>query len=312
MSRIIGIIANPHSKLNKRNPEILRHIKTKTTGFCDFYATKSLDHLDMVCQSLLQKKTEMLAICGGDGTISRTITALLKSRDPQMALPKLAVIKGGTINLLASQISQKSTLCSNLDRLVDLARKSQPLPTQNIQTINVNSHYGFLYADGSNVNILQEFYRKKSGLVGASWLATKLVASFLQRGPLIKSLVKEKSMTLEAANHQVLHYQTLGNIVGTITKLPLGFPLLPHAIHHPNHFQLTTITCPKEKLLWYLPLIMLQHKKGQGIGKHTLITNKLTIRTESSFPYTIDGEIFHSEDAGVTIESGPRFDFVKI
>lgn len=312
MSGIIGIIANPHSKLNKRNPQILEHIRAKTSGFCDFYATKSLDHLDHVCRSILQKKTSMLAICGGDGTISRTITSILKSYEPKTPLPKIAVLKGGTINLIASQISQKGHLYSIIDRLVEISKRQEQLQMRSIQTIKVNSHYGFLYADGSNVKILEEFYRNKSGVLGASWLAAKLVASFLGRGPLIKRLVKEEYRSIQISKTDQLDVCSLGNLVGTISKLPLGFPLLPHATNHLDKFQLTTITCPKEKLLWYLPSIMLQHKEGSNLGKHTLIADRLTIRGSASFPYTIDGEIFQSGHQGVTIQSGPKFTFVTI
>jgi diacylglycerol kinase family enzyme len=312
MSVNIGIITNPHSKLNKRNPQIINRLRSLTGSHCDLHITESLAHLDHVAQALYRKKLEVLAICGGDGTISRTITALIKSFGSKHPLPKLAVLKGGTINLVASQLQQKSSFRGNVNRLIQLSKKQNPCLAKSIKTIEIDGNFGFLYADGSHVSLLEEFYRNKTGLAGASWIAVKLVGSFLSQGQYIDRLITPKTVQIASPNEpQVIQLESLGNLIGTISKLPLGFPLMPFARENPDHFQFTAITSPREKLLWQLPSIMLKHKKGSSVGKHTLTTNEMSISADSPFSYTIDGEIYKS-NGYLEIKTGPSLDFVRL
>src|SRR5690349_19758362 len=102
----IGIIANPHSKLNKQNPE--RH---ELLGYIlgqqgQLRLTESLEHLSKVAAEFHQKKIDILAINGGDGTISRTLTAIVNEYkgDP---LPPIALLRGGTMNVLAQNLGVK-------------------------------------------------------------------------------------------------------------------------------------------------------------------------------------------------------------
>jgi diacylglycerol kinase family enzyme len=312
MSVNIGIITNPHSKLNKRNPQIINRLRSLTGSHCDLHITESLAHLDHVAQGLYRKPLEVLAICGGDGTISRTITALIKSFGSKQPLPKLAILKGGTINLVASQLQQKNSFRGNVNRLIQLSNKQNPCHAKSIKTIEIDGNFGFLYADGSHVSLLEEFYRNKTGLVGASWIALKLVGSFLTRGPYIDRLITPKTIQITAPTQsKTIELESLGNLVGTISKLPLGFPLMPFARENPELFQFTSITSPQEKLLWQLPSIMLKHKKGSSLGKHTLTTNEMSISTSDPFSYTIDGEIYQS-NGRVDIKTGPSLDFVRL
>ena len=55
--------------------------------------------LKRVAADFRQSKIEILAINGGDGTISKTLTAFINEYGDE-PLPKIAILKGGTINVV--------------------------------------------------------------------------------------------------------------------------------------------------------------------------------------------------------------------
>src|SRR5438128_2499711 len=99
----IGIITNPHAKLNKRNPS-----RTALLGYIlgqqgQLEVTNSLEDLSRVACEFRDQRIGILAINGGDGTISRTLTAFIHEYDG-LPLPKVVLLRGGTINVLAKNL----------------------------------------------------------------------------------------------------------------------------------------------------------------------------------------------------------------
>lgn len=307
----IGIITNPHSKLNRRNPALISRLRDAMPANCRLFVSQNLLELADLANQFSKQNIQILLICGGDGTISQILTAMINAYNNQ-PLPLFGILPGGTMNLVSHQIGQGGSALSAVRKLQhrsiqELERASRPL-----QTICVGNHYGFLYADGSNVNILQEFYKRKSGVIGASVLAGKLIGSFLVKTPMIKRLIENRPIDLSYEQKTSMHLHSLGNFAGTISRLPLRLPFLPFARENHNKFQFVIVTCRKEKLLWHLPFIMLQQKKGLSLGKFTDCSSRLTIRASQPFPYTIDGEVFKSNESAVTIHCGPVVRFITL
>ena len=104
----------------------------------------------------------------------------------------------------------------------------------------------------------------------------------------------------------------LGTFAGTITKFPMGLKFLPLAQKAPGHFQVTVVNCAAEKLLWYLPLIMLQRKEGPAVGKHSFCCEEAHLQYGGSVHFTVDGEIYTNPLGDLKIESGPELEFFSI
>jgi hypothetical protein len=90
----------------------------------------------------------------------------------------------------------------------------------------------------------------------------------------------------------------------------MGLQFLPLARQRPGHFQVTVVTCPPEKLLWYMPAIMLQQKEGPASGKHSFCCEQANLRYEGSVHFTVDGEIYVNPTGSLRIEAGPELEFV--
>jgi diacylglycerol kinase family enzyme len=307
----IGIIANPHSKLNKRSPHTLSLMAEAVGQNGVFTVTRDLDHLDETLKSYKEQDISIVGINGGDGSISQIITRMVSIYGDK-PLPLFAVLRGGTMNLIASQLSITGSPVENIKKLVALAQSNKALPTQRLSTLKINDIYGFLYADQSSTAILEEFYRKKSGHLGAAWLATKLTSSFLTKGPLIKSIVKSHPLTASFKPTGKLDRMVLGCFAGTITKFPMGFPFLPLARRYPNHFQVTAVTSKADALLWNMPLILLLQREGRSIGKESFCVREARLQYDHEAHFTVDGEIYKAPRGDILIEAGPSLRFLSI
>jgi len=307
----IGIIANPHSKLNKRSPQTLSLMADAIGQKGMFTVTRDLDHLDETLKRYKAQEISILGINGGDGSISQIITRMIAIYGPT-PLPLFAVLRGGTMNLIASQLSITGGPVENLQKLVALVESGKKLPTERLSTLKINAIYGFLYADQTSTAILEEFYRKKSGHLGAAWLATRLVGSFLVKGSLIQSVVRPHAIQARIKPGGTLDRTVLGCFAGTITKFPMGLPFLPLARRYPNRFQVTAITCDAEALLWNLPLILMMQREGRSIGKETFCPREIDLQYEGEAHFTVDGEIYKAPSGAIHIEAGPALRFLTI
>jgi diacylglycerol kinase (ATP) len=301
----IGIIANPHSKLNKRSPEELKLLQEVLGQKGIFSLSQDLDHLDRIIREYKEKDIDIIAINGGDGSISRAISRIISiyGKDP---LPRLCVLGGGTMNLVAAQLGVRGRPHEILRRLLRDVEQPATLKHQSLATLKIGEVYGFLYADQSSTAILEEFYHKKNGHVGATWLSIRLIHSFLWRGPLIKRVIRAHRLEATFKPGGRLRSAALGAFAGTITKFPMGLQFLPLARQRPGHFQVTVVTCPPEKLLWY----MLQQKEGPASGKHSFCCEQANLRYEGSVHFTVDGEIYVNPTGSLKIEAGPKLEFV--
>lgn len=307
----IGIIANPHSKLNKRSPQTLSLMAEAIGQNGIFTITRDLDHLDETLRRYKAQEISILGINGGDGSISQIITRML-SIYGSTPLPLLAVLRGGTMNLIASQLSITDGPVENIKKILALVGGKKALPTQRLSTLKINDIYGFLYADQSSTAILEEFYRKKSGHLGAAWLAARLTTSFLAHGDLIKTVVKSHALTAKFKPLGSLDRMVLGCFAGTITKFPMGFPFLPLARRYPNHFQVTAVTCKADALLWNLPMILMLQREGRSIGKESFCVRAAQLNYVGEAHFTVDGEIYKAPSGDILIEAGPSLQFLSI
>lgn len=308
----IGIITNPHSKLNKRNPD-RPHLLGYIVGEAgQLEITRSLDHLEEVARRFLRSQIDILAINGGDGTISHTLSAFLRVWGDR-PLPRIALLKGGTMNVLASHLGIKGNRPEHiLFQLVEMVSAGVPLPVRPIQSLNIEGHTGFLYADGTSANILEEYYKNKTGTAGGIWLGIRLWLASLFGRPLARRLIRSRPIRFRPARQPALEVEALGCFASSVSNLPMGMPMFSHKRQGAGYFEGITVTTPPGKLLWRLPFILFARKKGYSFEKFSYSCKGLIIEGSEPFSYTLDGELYRSKGNLVDIKPGPLIDFIRL
>ncbi len=307
----IGIITNPHSKLNKRNPnrkDLLAYILGDKG---QLEATKSLDDITRVAENFKKNGVEILAINGGDGTISHTLTAFKKvyQNDP---LPQIALLRGGTMNVLASSLGIKGSPEKILYRLVEYYSRSNLPESKDQLSIRVNGQTGFLFATGIAPNVLKEYYKNKSGDLKAIFLVAKLWFSGLLRLSYYNQIISSHEDNINLGKNTYKKLDNLSVFCSTVEKLPLGFRFFK-SLRHNTHskFEAVIINCSPEKLLWKIPRVVFSKLSGLEVGKFCHLTPNLTLQRPGAISYTLDGELFTAQES-LKVEIGDKFSFVNL
>ena len=306
----IGIITNPHSKMNKRKPQTAKLLGYILGHHGRLEITQSLDELALVAENFRDNNIEILAINGGDGTISRTLTEVIRAYGDQ-PLPKVALLRGGTMNVLANNLGIKGSPEKLLYRLCEEFSAAEfQFKTQRLSTLSIEGRYGFLFADGSAYNLLAEFYKNKSGPVGAAWLGIRTAISYLFNGSLFRRLIRGEHKVLKPQGHQPISHTSLTLLAATVEKLPFRFRMFPQARRVLREFQFVTVSAAADKILWQLPRLLLRTSEGLSKGKISYTTESLRVHSETIYHYTIDGELFTAKSKDLVIKVGPELEFL--
>lgn len=306
----VGIIANPHSKLNRKDPQRQELLGYIAGSKGQLRITQNLEELETAIEYFRKKSIEVLAISGGDGTISKTLTAVYRCYKGRSALPKIAILGGGTINTLAGNLGCSSTPEHNLYQLL-LAHSSQtPLHEKSLSSLKVAQDIGFIYADGISANFLERFYRNKTNGLGASLLVCKILFSGIINGPLFRSLVGHRTVRIRNGIKPEHYFKTSSVLASTIEKMPLGFKFFSQVREKIGCFETFVIRfSPRELLLQFIPQFVIRPRSPHP-KKVSFTGAKLEIGYQKNFIYTLDGELYRSKSSTLMIETGPDFTFV--
>ena len=309
----VAIIANPHSKSNKRNPSFLTELEDSSGANRQIFITEDLNALEAAVKRCRDEKIEIIGICGGDGSILHTINLIYQTNDHTIPC-KVAVLGGGTMNTVALSLGLKHTYeeaCTKFLALADDA--ANQVRTYKVAPIIVEDRLGFLYADGSFVRVLEAFYRNKGGIRKITAFCLKLISAALLQNNFFKEIVTNpRRVVTNADGDAVLQQNSIGLVVASIDQLPLRFPLLAKRVDKVTDFQVMAVNCKPNRLLYWLPWIMISNKNRSTKLRFFTKGTRFSVDCDQGFPYTLDGEVFTSQQATIEIRQGPPIEFVEL
>ena len=309
----IGIIANPHSKLNKRYPQ-RQHLLSYIAGESGhFKVTNNLEELKQVTREFHRREISILAINGGDGTISRTLSALLETyRQTPKLLPKIVLLRGGTINMLADNLGISGRPEQILYRLIEAHSLGLELPEQSFASLQIANNYGFIFASGASARFLKEFYKNKTNSLGSVFLTIRVMVSALVQGPLFRRIVGRECLTITTDEGSSFRHGTLSLLCATVPYAPFKRRLFPQAMHDRQRLHLVSVAHSPEELVGrFMPNYIL-FPDSFRTGKLQLAARTLRVSSARPIPYTLDGELYESEGNEVALSCGPQLTFVVV
>ena len=153
----IAVLSNPESGAN-RTParrEMLRDLRALTRiASIDHVEPPSASDLPAALERLAASEPRLLAIDGGDGTVVAVVTAL-RCRKPFRREPMLAVLPGGSTNMIARDLGCTRAPACTLRRLLDRWEPTgEAISTATRQPLLVRragkpSYYGFFLGGGA-------------------------------------------------------------------------------------------------------------------------------------------------------------------
>lgn len=307
----IGIISNPHSKLNRKNPQRHEYLTYIAGEEGHVAVTETLEDLSKVARDFKRRDIKILAINGGDGTVSQTLTAFINVYE-QKQLPKIAILRGGTINVLAQNLGIKGTPEQVLYRLIEKHSVEKINDAIRLSTIIVNGQHGFLFGNGTAANFLELFYKNKTGPVGTLTLTTKVLLSKLFGHKLFDQIATSSPTYISVDGHEKPEFASISTLIASIPRMPLGFKLFPKTSRNANTVQLVSYTGdPRKNIFKALFDLFIRPTKPSDV-KIDYSGKSFLVRNRKPTAYTLDGELFYPKCNAITIELGRELEFIIV
>ncbi len=306
---MIATFVNPRSRANRRNPRLAARLARALGDAGRVIAPSSLSVLDEEARGLAAHPPTIIAVHGGDGTLHKTLSALLRAFGDQ-PLPPIAILGGGTMNVVASSLGIRARALPFLARLAALDRAGQAPAVIYRRCMRVGEQVGFVFGNGLLANFLVEYYAgRQYGPARAVWLLVRLLFSALVGGPFVRRVFK-RFWGMVVVDGETLKFPNLMAVgAGTVREVGMGFKLLHKADDDLDRFAVLAIHAGARALVSDLLAV----QRGRGIAPdhaYSTVASDVQIRPlEPDMPYTIDGDIYRA-GSSLHIELGPRLAIV--
>jgi len=274
------------------------------------FAPKTLDELDSDAASLQAKPPSVIAVHGGDGTLHRTVAALGKAFG-DTPLPPLAILGGGTMNVVSASLGLRHKATPFLSAIVGAVRADRPLETVRRRCLRIGDRLGFIFGNGLMANFLGEYYGQgEYGPARATWLLLRAVGSAIIDGPFIHKSFKRFEGTVEVDGQTLERTVFIGVGAATVREVGLGFKLNHRADEDVERFGVLAI---HGRPMGLIPDFWSVYT-GRGVSpkrSFSAVASTMTIIPKAgSMAYTIDGDLYRGEGP-LTISAGPHVEFVR-
>ncbi len=222
----IGVIVNPHARANRNGgTDRARRLAELVGSDGSVRVTESLPAIEEVARDFRDRGTEILAICGGDGSYHCTLTGFRRVYG-DAPLPLLLPLRAGTINYVADAIGGRRGAPEQvLARVVRDYRRGHVYETTERDLLRVNgAEHGFVLSFGTAVNYLRLYYGgEKQGVVPAAALLARLIASAMAGTHLSRAVFQATAADVEVDGLPVPFRQFTFFFAATVDRIALGF-----------------------------------------------------------------------------------------
>ena len=308
----IGIVTNPHSRRNRKDPERMRRLGY-ILGRDDVYEmTSHPDDVRRVAEEFKKSQIAILALNGGDGTNHVTLTHFIEVYGDE-PLPKIALLRGGTMNTLSEAVGVRGTPGKILLNLVEKYYTGQTFDITDRHILKITdetgTRYGFIFGNGVIANFLDIYYEtgNPSPPVAARLLAQTALSAFVG-GALIKRVAKPFEAEVELDGEVWPSQEYIAVMASTVEQIGLGFRPFLRCQERAGAFHVGAVFGPVTKVVAGLPRMRFGLKLSPEVYKDAAV-GKAVFRSPNGIVYTIDGDM-HRAQREVTVEAGPRLEII--
>lgn len=302
----IGIILNPHSRSNRKNPERITRLGfiVGDKGSC----RQTHDVLDIpeIIHEFKEKRIDILGISGGDGTNHCTLTTMIKEYG-DVPLPKIAFLRGGTMNAIANILGIHGSPEQILSNLILKYHEEEEFETTEVDLIEINGRYGFLFGNGLVSRFIELYYKNKGGPAHAFVLLMKVIGTALFGTQLIRDLCERFNarVVVDGVEWGYKNFVFIG--AGTVESFNFGFRPLYRARKNPGLFQIIGGSGTPLQILGTFPMILMSRLSQKHFEDS--VCKEADIYLDEPQSYMFDGDM-QEPTTHIKIKTGPRLTII--
>jgi diacylglycerol kinase family enzyme len=306
-----GVVVNPHAGQNRRERNRARRLTEAVGDVGVVHETASLDEMEEVARELYARRIDVVAICGGDGSFFRTLSALVRVYGAT-PLPKFLPLRAGSMNTIARSVGcRHGTPERVLAHAVADYRAGRPFESTERQLIEVGGrHYGFMVGCGAIVNFLQVYYAGSArGPWAAAMLFARYIASMIAGSALARGLLQPVEADVDCDGERVPHRRFNVIYASSVTDIGLGFQATYLATRKPGYFHLLAGRLRAGQVVSRLHRL----RRGWPLEVSSLYDNLARqVRVEFAKPthYMVDGDVLEAISE-LVVRAGPRLTIIQ-
>ena len=302
---MLVLVRNANAGRKRKQPpaqEVLRQLGSKG----HMIETHSLQELSQAALDVAQASPSHIAIWGGDGTITATVSALIGAYQ-ERPLPPLCLLPGGTMNVVSRSLKIDGSAEEAFARLLRRLSRGEPMPTLRRTLLRVEEQYGFLFGVGLLANFLEALYEgNQSGTLRSVYVLGRACVESLWGGGLIPKLFQpfEAKLTVDGEVWPQSHWVNIS--AGGVEGLGLGFRPYIRCAEREGYFHLIGHDLQPLGVVRELPGVRL----GRGMKQVAQdIAREFLIEPARPMVYSLEGELYEAR-ARFLVKSGPTVQLV--
>ena len=310
----IGIVTNPHSRRNRRHPERMRRLGYMLGQHDTYELTNRIEDVRDVAREFKASDIDILALNGGDGTNHVTLTTFIEVYDGD-ELPKIALLRGGTMNTVSNGIGIRGKPPRLLANLVEKYYTGRPFETTERDILKVSddsgTRYGFIFGNGLVANFLEIYYESDdpSPATAAILLAKGIATLPVGGGDIVDQIIRPFNARIEMEDETWAERDYTAVIASTVDQIGLGFRPFIRSEERKNSFHMLGVTADAIGIARALPRIRMGLPVPEDKFPST-VTDCAVFHSSEPISYTIDGDMHVSESGVVRLETGPRLEII--
>ena len=310
----IAIIANPNARRNREWPLAAEQLRKAAPG-ARILETRGPDELAGVAKAVAADRPRVLAIAGGDGTVTHTVTALASTMGDD--LPPLALLGGGAYDSLAP-LGGKGDAEDRLRKLSEALASGTELKVEQRDTLRIvpdgsksATRCGFRFGVGLPVRFIEAIYASgNTGPLASARLLVRAFWSSLSRGPFARKLYAPMDLRVRLDDDEWPRIEIYGLVCSSVAEAGLGLRPFRRATEQPGAFHALGLTAGPRQFALELPRLLFglparRDRLLEGVGE------KLELSARAPLSWLLDGEIYSSKTGRVTVGVGPRVSLVR-
>lgn len=309
------MVVNPAAGRNRRTADRADRLGDVLGAYGWVRETHSLGELADVAAECRARRVDVLGVCGGDGTLARTLSALVRVYGAD-TLPRILPLRAGTMNTVARAMGCSAWRPERmLAQVIADWHRGEALPHTDHQLIAVNGRqYGFMVGVGVPVEFLRVYYAGQRGTLGALKTLLPLAASALVGGAAARRLFAPIAAEIDleippdppcskGGTARVPFPAFTVVYASTIEDIGLGFRPTYRAREQAGRFHVFAGPISAREFVRHLPAIRLARATGSPRVFDALASD-LSAEFRSPTAYMIDGDLMEPV-ARLDVSLGP-------
>ena len=306
----VVVFVNPGSRANRKDPGCAGRFAKILGESGRVAAPPSLERLAEEARRAASESPTVIAIHGGDGTLHRTLSALIAAYGDR-PLPPMAILPGGTMNVVASSLGIRVKPEDLLAKLAAGQRAGKAPVTIHRRCLRVGSDYGFIFGNGLLTNFLEEYYaRGRYGTRRALWVLFHILISLFTTGRYARRVFRRFRGRVQVDGSLLPRTELTAIGAATVSEIGFRFKLHHRADDDPDRMGGLAIHGSPLSLL--LDVLAVRLGRGPSPKRATsFVASRLFIEPEEQeTAYTLDGDLYVSHGP-LTVEVGPALEIVR-